>query len=526
MDPVQDATTIIPPTPEESSLPPIAPIEDTQLGRRDPIPPAEQPLPPQAAPVVSMPPHEAVPAEPLPVVPQDPVSSLPPSQAIPPIPPAPASNDMEEEGLPMPFKLLIGIVVVLVISLIFFIGILPHLGGGNSGKVTLTYWGVWEDKAIMQPIIDDFQRQNPNVTVNYVLQDPNQYSARLLTRINGGTGPDIFRFHNSWMPMLVSRLSPLPQDVMSRSELTSLYNPVVQKDLVRSGALYGLPLEMDTLSMYVNTDLFQKAGAQVPNTWTDFINVARVLTVKDENSKIKTAGAAIGTYANITHAPDIASMLLAQSGVDTAKLAVTSSNASDALTFYTSFAKDAGNIWDTTLPPSLQFFSQGNVAMYFGYSWDIFTIQAVNPKLKFVLYPVPHLPNRTITVASYWVEGVSNKSTHQKEAMLFLKYLAQKDTQQKLYTLQAKTRPFGEPYARTDLQATLKNTMIYPFVQQAPTATSSIFAGETNDTLLNLPLNRYLENAIGGILNTTSSQTAVDTLAQGVDQVMSKYAGK
>jgi multiple sugar transport system substrate-binding protein len=298
----------------------------------------------------------------------------------------------------------------------------------------------------------------------------------------------------------------------------------MQNDLVKNGAIYGIPLEIDTLSLYVNTSLFQTAGLQPPTNWNDFINDARKLTVKDADGKIKTAGAALGTYDNITHATDIMSLLFLQNGVNIAKMQDSSDRATNALNFYTSFATDQNNVWDNTLDPSILAFSKGNLAMYFGYSWDYFTIKQDNSNLDFKLVPVPQLPNQNVNLASYWAEGVSVKSAHQKEALLFMKFLAQKSTEESLYAQQAKTRAFGEPYARIDLGATLKtNPVLGTVISESVSAQSSLFVDSTYDNGLNQQLNTYLGNAINSVLNGDSPQTAVGTLTDGVTQVLQKY---
>ncbi len=445
----------------------------------------------------------------------------------------PPNSTHERRSLPLSFifRIFAGL-----FALIFFVVIIIFIASlfsnhKSSSKVTLTYWGLWEDPNIMAGVISDFERTHPNIIINYEKQDPNQYSARLLTRIENGNGPDIFRFHNSWIPMIQPVLAPLPSSVISPSDFSKNYYPVIVSDLNKNGAIYGIPLDIDILALFTNDKIFQSAGVKVPKTWNDFINAARLLTVKDENGKIQTAGAAFGTYDNITHSPDIMSVLFAQNGVNFNNFSKTSNNGIDALTFYTSFANNSTgvntniNVWDESLPTSIKYFSAGKVAMYFGYSWDIFTIQALSPTLTFSVNPVPHLPGRDMTIASYWVEGVSNKSKNQKEADEFLAYLAQKDTMQKLYTAESKTRPFGELYPRVDMAGLLKNNnLIYPFIQQASSAVSSYFAGETFDSGINAQMNGYLANAINSVLGNTSSQTAMDTLTKGVSQVLSQYA--
>ena len=232
----------------------------------------------------------------------------------------------------------------------------------------------------------------------------------------------------------------------------------------------------------------------------------------------------MGTFNNITHAPDIISLLFVQNGVNLYDISKTSQAASEALTFYTAFAMGGSNIWDSTLDQSMLAFAKGNLAMYFGYSWDFFAIKAINPNLAFAIYPVPHLGSQNMTIASYWANGVSVKSSHQKEALLFIKFLAKKETEEKLFTEESKTRLFGQPYARIDLADSLKtNTYAYPFVLQAKDAVSSFFADSTYDNGLNSKMNAYLGKAVESVLGNTSPQTAIDALSQGVAQVLKQY---
>ncbi|HSX40586.1 MAG TPA: sugar ABC transporter substrate-binding protein, partial [Candidatus Saccharimonadales bacterium] len=460
---------------------------------------------------------------------------IPQQQVVPPVqPPPPAAVSVSPQGSPPPIggfpikKILIGLFTVIFFLFLLFVVILPRFSSKGNEKVTLTYWGLWEDGNVVNPVIADFQKQNPNITVNYVKQDVKGYSDRLLTRIQNGTGPDIYRFHNSWLPMLSNLLVPLPSDVVKSSDFAKTYYPTAQKDLISHGGVYGIPLEMDSLALYTNTQILQAAGASVPATWDDFKNTAIAVTVKDENGKIKTAGAALGTFDNVTHAPDILSLLFAQQEVDVKNLSDSVPNTSAVLKFYTCFSIDDGSgcqkVWDDTLDPSMLAFAKGNLAMYIGYSWDYFVIKSMNPDLQFQITPVPHLPGQNGgTIASYWADGVSAKSKHQQAAFLFMQFLAKKETQEKLFTQEAKTRLFGEPYSRVDLADTLKSSVAYPFVAQGKAATSSFFVDSTGETGINSQMNVYLGNAVRAVLTGTSPETAIGTLSQGVTQVLGHY---
>ena len=421
-------------------------------------------------------------------------------------------------------KILIGVGIVLLIGILIFL-FLPKQQ--QAKNVKLTWWGLWEDDRVMQSIISDFERENPNIQVEYIKQVPKQYRDRLLTRMENGTGPDIFRFHNSWLPMMQKVLTPLAAETITPSDFQKTYYPVMQKDLVSNGAIYGIPLGTDSLALFVNTELLKSAGVEPPRDWDEFLKAARKLTVKDENDEIETSGAGLGTAGNVTHFPDILSVLFAQQGVDIEDLPNSVDAEIDSLEFYTGFANGQQNTWNGTLDDSLIAFSRGELAMYFGYSWDVFAIRTLNKSLPFTIYAMPALYGKNMTVASYWAEGVSSQSPNKKEALLFMKHLVKKETAQKFYEAAAKERGFGEPPARKDLAESIQDEpLVAPFVNQMDNATSSYFMSDTydGDTGMNSVLNNYLRDAVNAIvIDHTSEDTAVGKLNTAISQILKKY---
>lgn len=435
-------------------------------------------------------------------------------------------------------SIIIGLFVLSAIIALVFVFVVPRFFQGGSGKAELVYWGLWEDPKVMNEIIADFNTKYPDIKVKYEKQDItnfDDYVVRLTTRINKGVGdvPDIFRYHSSWPIQLRGYLLPLPSDVVTSLELDTKYYNVIKKDLQFNGAYYGVPLQVDTLALFINDDIFKGGDfASVPDNWNALADSAVTLTVPDETGKIRTAGVALGTFDNISHASDILSMILVQNRANLYDLAgPTKKNAVDALggKFYARFSmgdeNGAGKTWDNGLENSKTAFTKGDLAMFFGYSWDIFEIQAKNPSLKFSVVPVPHInAERSETIASYWVEGVSSKSKHQKEAFTFLKYLGQKSTLEKLYKLESQTRPFGELYPRRDMKSLLSsNPLLKTFLDQADNAVSTPFSSDTYDGAMNAALNTYMGNAVNSILTGTSPESAVDTLGAGETKALSDY---
>lgn len=427
--------------------------------------------------------------------------------------------------------LIVGLIILiaLIAGGIFLVGRLQS--SGEPKEVTLKYWGLWDDNTIMQPIIADFEREHPNIKVQYEKQDIKglgQYVERLTTRINNGTGPDIVRFHSSWVPQLKNYLLPFPQSIVENTKLDTDYYKTVERDMKVDGAYYGIPLGIDTLAMYVNTQLLADKGLPIPTDWNDiYIKYASELVVKDQSGKIVTPSIGLGTFDNISHSSDIIAFLLLQNKANIKDLSGDSKDSAyDAFSFYTSFANGDKAVWDQTLDNSTLAFAKGNLALYFGYSWDIFTIKSLNPNLNFQIVKVPALAGRKNTVASYWSEGVSSKTKNSEEAFEFLTFLSKPETLQKLYQTQSKVRLFGTLYPRRSMSPLLSsNNLVYPFVSQADDAQSTFFSSDTYDGESGMvsQMNIYLGNAIRSINNNTSVQTAVDTLSQGITQVLSRY---
>lgn len=415
-------------------------------------------------------------------------------------------------------------VLLLIAAVIFFV----RNYSKSSAPVTITYWGLWEPESVFQEVFADFKKTHPNVTIKYQMQSQIQYRERLNSALSSETGPDIFRIHNSWMPMFVNQIAPVPTTAYSGSKFRSTFYPVAANDLMVGGTPYAIPLEIDTLALYVNTDLLTAAGVAIPTNWEEFREAAKKMTVKDEQGRIKTAGAAMGTAGNVDGWQDIVSLMMLQAGVDMTKAANTQA-AQEALLYYTTFVSVDG-VWEAKLDGSTLAFSQGKVAMYFGPSWRFFDIKNMNPDLNFRVVPAPQLPAaQTVNFASYWAEAVSKKSKHTKEAFELLTFLSSKESLTKIYTAQSKIRPFGEPYSRVDMAGMLTASVdVGPFIAGAATAKSTYLNSATGDgdTGINSRFSQYYGDAVNAAGRGNQAKQALDTVASGVKQVLESYGVK
>lgn len=429
--------------------------------------------------------------------------------------------------------------IKIVIILFFILGslfgaikIVPRLISNiKSQPVTITYWGLWENEDTLKPIIEEYKVAHPNITVIYQKQSPSLYEERLRGALEKGGAPDIFRFHNTWLPMLKNYLSPMPPTVFTAQDYKKTFYEVTQSDLKIGSSYYGIPLEIDGLALFYNEDLFKNAILAPPTTWEGLYETAKRLTVKDVNGKIRTAGVAIGTTNNIDFWSDIIGLMFTQNGTDMKTIGSTilqdGSNAGeDTLSYYVNFARGENRVWDETLDNSTIAFAAGRLAMYFGSSRVVQEIRKLNPGLNFKIVPVPQLANQQTNWASYWVEGVNAKSPVSKDSWNFLKFLSAKENLQKRYEIAAKARLFGEPPSRTDMADLHKgNPFIGIFITQALTAKSWYLADKTfeGEKGINTQVKKQIGSAIGKIFQGGTAKEALTEAEKNIQQILIGY---
>jgi ABC-type glycerol-3-phosphate transport system substrate-binding protein len=427
-----------------------------------------------------------------------------------------------------PKKILLIVAAVLILGGLGFLAT-KFLGQRtSSGEVTLTWWGLWEDESVAAPLIAEYEQAHPNVKITYVNQSQQDYRERLTNSIARGEGPDIFRFHNTWVSMFAKELDTMPASVMSAAEFAETFYPVASSDLTSGTGIVGIPLMYDGLTLFINEEIFESEGKTVPATWDDLRQVALELTTKDEQGVITRSGVALGRTENVDHWPEILGLMMLQNGVNLAN--PTGKLAEDALNFYTIFSTVDG-VWDATLPPSTVAFAAGKVAMYFGPSWRAFEIRQQAPNLRFKAVVLPQLPKATPTesdtaYASYWVEGVWARSLNKTAAWDFLKFIAGKDSLQKMYQNASRLRQFGEPYPRVDMADLLsQDTILAPIIQQAPDARSWYLVSRTFDgpTGINSQITKYFEDAVNAVNSGVETSKALETTASGVSQILGQY---
>lgn len=460
----------------------------------------------------------------------------PVNQTAPSPTPAPAVSSAGGSGKKLMLVALGALVLLLILGLAAFFYLRSNQAS-SSNPVTLTYWGLWEAPEIMQPLIDQYEQENPNVTIKYEQRPIDQHYATVKSRISAPgastSQPDIVRVHNSWVPVLTNYLSPVPSSAYTREEYESVFYAATKDTLLNDGQYYGIPLMMDGLALVYNQDLFNKAGISAPpTTWDDVRQDAAKITQRDQDGNLTIAGIAMGNPQNVDHFADIIGLLMAQNGVSfkdgAGNVAFHKSMSPDgrnlgaeALSFFNLFSTIEKG-WDGSMEPSTLAFSKGKVGMILVPSWRVLSLVDQNPELQIRVAPAPHLTtDQKVGYASYWVETVPSSSPNQAQAWKFLRYLSEREQQLTMFNAAQQARSFGEPYARKDLANSLSSDpLLAPFGSQSSNYKSSLFATNTGATELNDAINAALAEAIIEVRSNDDVEDVMETLAEQVTNIL------
>jgi len=328
--------------------------------------------------------------------------------------------------------------------------------------ITLNYWTVYNDVDELKKIAEEYQVERPHVKVAIKQVRYEEFENLFVNALADDVGPDIVSIHTRWLKNYIERLQPMPKEVhvskmvvqgnISKDNVVleetnlmptaraikSNFVGTVENDAIINGKIYGIPLALDTLAIFYNKTLLDKAGIpEPPQDWAEFLKAVEQTTKFNSAGEIIQSGVALGTGKNIDNAPDILALLLLQNGVDLTRDGVvtfasgigkadTSSPTLEALKFYTDFARPTKEAysWNESMENALDAFARGKSVFYFGFAYDLPRIKTLSPQMELEVIPVPQLNEQApVNVANYWIESVVKKTKHSDDAWDFVRFL-------------------------------------------------------------------------------------------------------
>ena len=275
-------------------------------------------------------------------------------------------------------------------------------GGGDGGDVDITdtemeatiEFAAWESDFDWDAVIAGFNETYPNITVQITKSPFKDFFTRLQTQASGDTLPDAFMMNGPNFQLYASNGIIVPFDrAVEDGELDFSNYPEAMAELYTyDGTPYAVPTSYDSIGLWYNEDLFEKAGVEVPTdewTWEDLHEAAQEISeaLKDEG----VYGFAGGAYNQ-----ELFYNLIFQAGgavlnEDATEAQYSSPGSREALQFLRDMVEDGSSptIQTTADTSPDELFKSGKAAMVYGGSFRVqgYVDSAVGESIQVVPLP-------------------------------------------------------------------------------------------------------------------------------------------
>ena len=300
--------------------------------------------------------------------------------------------------------------------------------------------GVWEE------IFSIFETEHPELKVE---RETGPHSSTafhdLLTQKlkNRSKDVDVFLMDVIWPPEFAAAgwASPL-DDLFPPSEQSKFLDGTILANTYK-GKIYGIPLFIDSGILYYRKDLLDKYGYNPPDTWTEMIEQANVIVLKeaDQGNNMFGFSGQFKQYEGLVC--DMMEYILSNGGeilnAETGKSGLADKPALDAVRFVRDNiigkAAPAGVVTYQE-PESLDVFLQGKAVFHrnWPYAWEV----SNDPERSRVAGSVgitrlPHFKgNRSYSTLGGWQVGISSYSENREAAWTLAKFLTTEKVQKLL----------------------------------------------------------------------------------------------
>lgn len=171
-------------------------------------------------------------------------------------------------------------------------------------EISLSWWGNDARTEYTLAAVQEFERLHPGIKVDCSYSEWSGYEARSQVQMFSDTEADVMQINFGWLPQY-SPDGTGYYDIESVSDFIDLSN--FSDDMLeygrRNGTLNAIPIAMNAETVYINKTVYDKYGLDVPKTWDDLFNAAKVMK-KDGVYPIAGVSKSIWLYT-ITYAEQV-----------------------------------------------------------------------------------------------------------------------------------------------------------------------------------------------------------------------------
>lgn len=154
-------------------------------------------------------------------------------------------------------------------------------GCSKSDNVTVLQYASWGSKSevdILKPILADFEKENPDIKIEF-MHIPQNYFQKIHLLFASNTAPDVIFMNNLTLPVYAN--AGVLEELTEYGFDSGAFYPEALEALTFNGKLYGIPRDVSTFVVFYNKDIFDKYGVSYPDknwTFSDFLDAAQKLT--------------------------------------------------------------------------------------------------------------------------------------------------------------------------------------------------------------------------------------------------------
>lgn len=144
--------------------------------------------------------------------------------------------------------------------------------GGQSAQagepITISFWGLDDQMVYLGPIIEEFQQENPDITVEVSTFNTDPIKESLKVAASSRTLPDLwFNWGGSFASFYSENgLAMDLTQVAADHDWASIYNPAALELAKLDGKIYMVPFHLASLGVFVKKDLYENYGFEAPTT--------------------------------------------------------------------------------------------------------------------------------------------------------------------------------------------------------------------------------------------------------------------
>lgn len=311
-------------------------------------------------------------------------------------------------------------------------------GISGEGGVTRLTMGSWrtDDVSQMEAILGEFSKRHPSIEVSFLPIISTEYNGTLRLQLESGTAPDIIYARSYSTGESLFRDGYL-MDVSMLKGYRSNYTPENRAHWeTEEGVPFAIPFAAVSHGIYYNKDLFNNLRLDKPETWSEFIDLCRVIKA---NGYIPIANGLadewdIAEVVFMSIAPNYIGGLDGRVAYERGEQEFNDSNVVDLFRAMASL--------EPYLPQGYQaigyndsnaLFATGQAAMFFDGSWSIDSFKNVD--FEWGVFPPPKRSKEARGYITFHADagiGINSRTKHLEEAKLLLEWFGSKDGAQVL----------------------------------------------------------------------------------------------